>query len=137
MALAITVRKPDCVLGKGTHAGYDWIVIHNSMGYRCGYVRVPKGHPWFEQTYVYVVANVHGGLTYSKKDVPTNKVDADVEYWWVGFDCAHAWDAPDPSLPSDRQIPHFDFGDSEVRDQAYVEAECRSLCEQAAEAASN
>lgn len=30
-------------LGKGEHAGFAWHVVHNGMGFRCGYVRVPAG----------------------------------------------------------------------------------------------
>lgn len=28
------------------HAGLDCVVLAISMGHRCGYVRVPEGHPW-------------------------------------------------------------------------------------------
>lgn len=34
-----------------THAGLDCIVVLQSLGHRCGYVRVPNGHPWHGKAY--------------------------------------------------------------------------------------
>ena len=45
----------------------------------CGYVTVPKNHHYYGLGYNDVMANVHGGLTYSNKGT-------------FGFDCAHAGD---------------------------------------------
>jgi hypothetical protein len=132
MCLSIAVYRPGDVLGQGEHAGFEWMVVHNTMGYRCGYVRVPKGHPWHgkdddSETF----ADVHGGITFAAPDEPCGKGDDDA--WWVGFDCAHAGDAPDPSLPG--RTPRMrSLISGVVRSQAYVEAECRRLCEQATEA---
>lgn len=113
------------VLGRGSHAGHDWVVCANRMAYRCGYVRVPAGHPWHGKGYDDVVAEVHGGLTYAN--------GSNDGAWWVGFDCAHAGDAPDPDLPAEYRYPNS-WGGDVVRTQEYVKAECRSLCEQAASA---
>lgn len=46
MCLSIALERPEDVLAAGTHAGHEWQVIHNGSGYRCGYVKVPPGHPW-------------------------------------------------------------------------------------------
>ena len=67
--------------------------------------------------------------------------------WWLGFDCAHAGDAIDPALPME---PLYRYGLEDralksprgvmqrfcdvIRTQDFVEAECRSLCAQAAAA---
>lgn len=45
MCLSIALERPEDVLAAGTHAGHEWQVIHNGSGYRCGYVKVPPGHP--------------------------------------------------------------------------------------------
>lgn len=45
----------------------------------CGYVTVPKKHHYYGLSYNDVMANVHGGLTYSDKGT-------------FGFDCSHAGD---------------------------------------------
>lgn len=121
------------MLAEGEHAGYQWAVIHNGMGYRCGYVRVPKGHPWHGKgcDELYELSpdiEAHGGLTFAAPDVECDAPGED-NAWWLGFDCAHCGDAPDPALPNKYSTTYP--GDT-VKSQCYVEAECRSLCEQAA-----
>jgi hypothetical protein len=111
------------ILSQGEHMGFPFMVVHNSLGHRCGYICIPKGHPWFGKDYDNIDASVHGGLTFAQYD------DDDDESYWIGFDCAHYNDAPDPTLPSTYRFK----SDGVVRTQEYVEAECRSLCEQAAQ----
>ena len=62
-------------------------VISEKMMFYCGYVGVPKRHPYYGLDYdsselYYVVA--HGGLTYASY---LNEYDKD--YWFFGFDCGH------------------------------------------------
>jgi hypothetical protein len=130
MCLSIAINRPDDVLAKGEHVGFEWMVVHNAMGYRCGYVKVAPGHPWYGKDYYDVPADVHGGLTFAEKDVACGNGGPD-DGWWLGFDCAHGYDLPDPALPGRHgRMPMFGGG-AVVRTQEYVEAECRSLCEQA------
>lgn len=69
----------------------------------CGYIRLPKGHPWYKVTSTmderFVRAHVHGGVTYK---------DAE---GWVGFDCNHYCDQNNP------------------KDELYVRAEVEVLAE--------
>jgi hypothetical protein len=145
MCLSIAIDRPDDVLAKGEHLGVQWVVVNNGMGYRCGYVRVPLDHPWHGKSHNDLNVEVHGGLTFAEADVPCDAPGADTD-WWLGFDCAHAFDAPDPELARSRS----DSGPSlsllnflaeggnncyAVRTQAYAENECRSLCQQASSAA--
>ena len=145
MSLEMAVNDPDRVLSHGEHEGYTWVVMHNNMGFRCGYVRLPLGHPWHGKLTTYLVnVEVHGGITYAGPSDPRpyavlSHVVAlyavgDDDGWWIGFDCAHGWDAPDPALPGRHHtcISHRYFPPDGVRSQEYVEAECRSLCEEAA-----
>ena len=135
MCLSIALQRPDDILATGEHQGFKWHVIHNGQGYRCGYVRIPAGHPWHGKDYDNIAAEVHGGLTFAGADVPCDAPGEDND-WWVGFDCAHAFDLPDPSLPTYHPSPSpYPSFMGEVRTQEYVEAECRSLCEQALQAA--
>ena len=133
MCLALRYLATDR-LGVGEHAGFEWNVVHNRMGHRCGYVRVLPGHPWFGKRTTAIEAFAHGDwpLNFARagRACPTHGADAE---WWVGFDCAHFSDAPDLSLPVDLRVLPAGRG-AVVRSQAYVEAECRSLCEQAAAA---
>lgn len=130
MCLSIQVRHPDHVLSEGEHAGYQFVTVHNGLGFRCGYVRVPKGHPWHGKDYDDIGADVHGGLTFAEFDMPCEKPGEDDAYW-VGFDCAHLGDAQDPSLPAEHKMPRIGMGET-IKNQSYVEAECRRLCDQAA-----
>lgn len=131
MCLSIKVKRPECILSEGEHAGYQFTVVHNGLGHRCGYVRVPKGHPWHRKDYDDVQADVHGGLTFSEPDVPCDH-GGPYDAYWLGFDCAHLDDAADPALPGSERMG---FSRGVVRTQEYVEGQCRSLCEQAAQAA--
>lgn len=149
MCLSVAVARPNDVLGAGKHAGHEWMIVHNGRGFRCGYVKVEPGHPWHGQGYGLLneTVNVHGGLTFARADQPCDNGGPD-DGWWIGFDCGHGFDAPDPALPNERNDMLGDFframsdafdgktGDEPtVRTQEYVEAECRKLCEQAAAAA--
>jgi hypothetical protein len=147
MCNPVTTHRPDVLLAKGEHAGFQWEVTKNGLGYRCGYVRLPKGHPWHGKDYddepLYDI-EVHGGLTFAAADTDCGKGGED-KAWWLGFDCAHLGDAADPTLMDERQRavhvriysslgPGYRSHDT-IKPTVYVAAECRSLCEQAAAAA--
>lgn len=134
MCNPITTEYPENLLEKGVHEGFEWEVTANGSGYRCGYVRVPPGHPWHGKDYYDIDADVHGGLTFAHPDADCGKGGED-SAWWVGFDCAHAFDAPDPDLPGydhdmSRLLLQTEYGS--IKTTAYVAAECRQLAEQAA-----
>ena len=129
MCNPVTVIHPDALLEKGTHLGYEWEVTSNRIGYRCGYIRVPHGHPWHGKNYDEVDAEVHGGLTFAAADLNCGKGGAD-DAWWLGFDCAHFGDAPDPSLPGN--LPgQLRLLAGTIRTTEYVAGECRRLIDQA------
>lgn len=110
------------------------IVRHPEMGHLCGYVGVSKGHPWFEKGYDDVNARVHYGLTYANhcadKICHVVEEGEDDNVWWLGFDCAHC---DDRSALTARYKDLRPLG--AYKDIAFVEAECRSLAQQAAIAA--
>lgn len=136
MCNPITTHNPDKLLDKGVHEGFEWEVTANGHGYRCGYVRVPAGHPWHGKHYNDIDADVHGGLTFAEPDEHCGKGGED-DAWWLGFDCAHPFDAPDPELPGyDAHVASMlaqDYGS--IKSTVYVAAECRQLAEQASAAA--
>lgn len=153
MCLSIAIHRPDDVLSQGEHAGFQWMVIHNGRGYRCGYVRLPMGHPWHGMNYddISLVAEMHGGCTFAERDEECGK-GGDDDAWWIGFDCCHDGDLQDPSLPSTSHMLSlldelvlglgnlFSKGpggfDCAIRTQEYVESQCQSLCDQALKATS-
>lgn len=109
------------ILETGNHMGYEWMIRHNGLGFRCGYVQIPSGHPWFKKHYHNIDVDVHGGLTFS------DWLDGN---YWIGFDCAHYNDAQDPDLPTEYESEHF-FKSGVIRSQKYVREQCILLCDQA------
>lgn len=82
--------KPYKVEREWEYAGLKCAVVQaREQGHRCGYVRIPPGHPDHGKPYDDINVEVHGGLTYAN-DEPC--VEADGRGYWVGFDCAHAGD---------------------------------------------
>jgi hypothetical protein len=157
MCLSIIVDSPDRLLSEGEAYGFQWTVVHNTMGYRCGYIRLPENHPWHGCDYDIIDASVHGGLTFSEPDESCDAPGPD-SGWWIGFDCAHAGDRPDPALlllgrgltvddvlrSSAVGCGIYEWGAEggyirlneaqsygEIRTQEYVEEQCKQLCMQA------
>jgi hypothetical protein len=126
--------------------GIPCLIVRNHFGALCGYVGLPKGHPWYGVEYEDVEVRMthdaltedvefpHGGLTFSGK-CSTNDPERGVchvvesgepdDVWWLGFDCAHAFD----TVPG---LNHVDYGDSEYRNFDYVRVECEKLAALAA-----
>lgn len=115
--------------------GFPCILRMVPMGTWCGYVGVPKGHPWFGQGYDLDV-NVHGGVTYgaacNEELGVCHPDDGDDERWWIGFDCAHAGDIV-PGMEEPRWPEIFGI-EQTYKDIDYVRKETISLAQQAAEA---
>lgn len=129
MCNPVTTAHPDALLAKGESQGYEWEVTRNHSGYRCGYVRIPQGHPWHGKDDDEIAPDVHGGITFAAADTHCGKGGAD-DAWWLGFDCAHYGDAPDPALTDHTHLwPHYE-GET-VKTTEYVKAECLHLIEQA------
>lgn len=83
------------IVNTGEYLGYEYIVRKLSLNsyrmpyYYCGYVAIPKGHRLYQVEYDRMsFINCHGGLTFS------DKFDGYDDVWFIGFDCAHAWDHP-------------------------------------------
>ena len=132
--------------------GYACLIKRNRLGALCGYVGVPAGHPWHGKGYDEVRTaddewpDVHGGLTYSAlcQEGPEGETICHVPapgepepLYWLGFDCAHAFDlAPgmDFHLRKSSGVSYADLGET-YKTVAYVKAECAGLAAQAAEVA--
>lgn len=70
-----------------THRGLSCRVwMHPWLGFRCGYVDVPEGHPLHGLGYdspAVCGLDVHGGVTFSQMEDGA---------WRIGFDCGHQGD---------------------------------------------
>lgn len=89
MCLPVTPYK---VEREWKHAGLSCaVVLAREVGHRCGYVRVPPGHPLHGKFYDSPDLDVHGGLTFAEIEPCTEHEDG--QGYWFGFDCAHSGDA--------------------------------------------
>lgn len=138
--------EPDKEQWADEATGLACLLKRNRGGALCGYVGVPAGHPWHGRDWSDLGGvDVHGGLTYSDlcQDGPEGETICHVPapgepepLWWLGFDCAHAWDISpgmDAELVS-AGLSSLRMGDEHYRTAAYVKAECASLAGQAANA---
>ena len=97
--------EPDKAQWVDAATNLDCLIVRNRMGALCGYVGLPPGHPLYgagyDAAHERAEIDVHGGLTFADKcqegaqdrgvcHVPEPDRPADV--WWLGFDCAHAFD---------------------------------------------
>ena len=119
----------------------DW------LGHLCGYVALPKGHPFHGKPTEEIDVEVHGGLTYARKcegeicHVPKDGEDDNV--FWIGFDCAHFGDLI-PGIYEMRQPGgilhdiHMAYGErshEKYKSIAFVKNEIRNLVKQLEKAA--
>lgn len=126
-------NEPDKAQWVDQTTGLDCLIVRNRVGALCGYVGLPPGHRWHGADYDDVPAEVHGGLTYAGPcqdgresgwgicHAPEPGRPADV--WWLGFDCAHAWDW----APKMARHSHDAY-----RDFRYVQLEVERLAAQLA-----
>ena len=120
------------------HAGFPCILHRGGLGAWCGYVGVPPGHPWYDQNYSEIGAQVHGGLTYGEHcgghicHVP--ELGEPEEVYWLGFDCAHAGDQPPGMTAFDYKHGLPGITGQVYRTVEYARAETEQLAEQAAAA---
>lgn len=137
--------EPDKVHWKDAATGMDCLAVRNRhRGNWCGYVAVQESHPAFGRGYGDVDAEVHGGLTFAdfcQETAGPGEGICHVPYpgdpdrvWWLGFDCAHAWDYS----PSDYASSQNEGGfwriqsDQSYKTLGFVKAHCRKLAAQLA-----
>ena len=102
-------HEPDKAQWINLDAKLDCLIVRNHMGALCGYVGVPKKHPFYQKSYSQVFETpdveirVHGGLTFNGLCLEFPNEDegegifhvvevANKKVWWFGFDCAHCDD---------------------------------------------
>ena len=137
------------------HAGLRCAVTQaREAEHRCGYVRVPPGHPLYGAEYGADSVDslrAHGGINFSEIEPRTEHEDG--QGWWFGFDCGHAGDCrydPNRDLeklsPKTREMFEYmekhtpmllrgfvGFGPEHYWTQPEVEAEVERLADQLAE----
>lgn len=115
-ASVIGIYPDDSEWWHDPYSGYPCFVRRGLLGVWCGYIAVPPEHPWFGRSSHSIPAHVHGDITFARGT-------SDGKHWFIGFDCAHGYDA----IPGMEDImPH-----ATQRCLFYVKAECLSLAMQA------
>ena len=129
------------------YKGFPCVVFFMPMGYRCGYVGLPKGNKYYSKEYDKIPVDCHCGLTYSNHGLFGQE---DRDTWWIGFDCGHFVDGLDSKsfylyydddLKTMEPISRNAYMDIlerifdlcskyPVRTQEYVENECRKIADQ-------
>lgn len=130
--------------------GLPCLIVRGPAGALCGYVGVAPGHPLHKVEYMdmEVDLEVHGSVTFTggcqEEDaehgichVPEPGQPDDV--WWIGFDCAHAFDVT-PRIDADLRdagLPPTSLLEASMyrsaaryRDVGYVKAQCADLARQ-------
>lgn len=137
--------EPDKVQWPDDVTGLPCLAVRNRRnGVWCGYVGLADYHPLHGKEYGEVDVNVHGGLTFANACGPGENEsvgichtpsDGEPEHvWWLGFDCAHAWDhSPDDVRRSAEGGIWALSHDSQYRTLAYVRNECAQLARQLAD----
>lgn len=135
------------VEGGGIYMDYEYLIVLNSNGHRCGYVALPHEHEYnnLDCDYFSLDINCHGGLTFMSsehglKDLLPIKCN-DI---WIGFDCGHYSDKCDVKAftkyygekQAEERTSFFAsldliMGDMKsIKDFHYAEKECKSIIEQ-------
>ncbi len=76
------------------YLGYECKIIFRDWGGRCGYIKIPKDHPFYNESYDFCnqFVDCHGSLTYA--GILLNDEES-TNGSWVGFDCGHCDDGLD------------------------------------------
>lgn len=144
--------EPDRVQWQSS--GLACLAVRNRSGNWCGYVGVPREHPFYGVSYSayedggdgetcdyrsLINVEVHGGLTYADKcaeDGPICHVaepGLPEDVWWLGFDTAHAGDLSPVSRSDYMRGLYPALAEYETyKDLAYAKRETESLAEQLA-----
>lgn len=99
-------HEPDTKNWTDPVTGYKCHIARNPVGSLCGYVQIPKDHPWHGRDYdgetdeednrdpnsPNAQLDTHHGLTWSENYPGGLDEPEDLNGWWFGFDCSHMGD---------------------------------------------
>lgn len=133
--------EPDKIQWPDKATGLPCLAVRNEiMGNWCGYVGVDDTHPLHGKDCSDVGVQVHGGVTFARGCAAGESEATGIchvpdegepdHVWWIGFDCAHAWDLV-PHMA--RQYKKMGFlPDGTYKTLEFVQRECAQLAAQLA-----
>ena len=104
---------------------YEYCVIVTISGHRCGYVKTEEYDVVYGKDYDSSNQHVrcHGGLTYSD-----HTWFGGSDGYWIGFDCSHMGDAPDPEFKTEDNEGYYRlFNHGVVRTKDFCVSECKFI----------
>lgn len=134
--------------GGGDYKGHEYLIVFTSTGHRCGYVALkPEEHDHIQNVskdYPEYILHCHGGVTfYENTHAAKSLLPVPCDDFWVGFDAAHYYDAPDPELTDkyfkdneetmrirEWQEEICGYDNVKHRDFTYMESECHRIIDQ-------
>lgn len=137
------VKYPKLLEGRYKH--YDYLVMSNGHGFRCGYVVIPKYNPFYGRKYnsklrklpkeegMYqrpeTLLEAHGGITFAG----FTDLEGYEGKFLIGFDCAHGYDGIDVELIDEPKVRKYIESRIDrpwyrvIKTTEYVESECKYL----------
>jgi len=105
---------------------YEYCIVINPLGYRCGYVKTEEFDVAYKKSYDDLHGDIHchGGLTYNDSTTFNESYG-----YWIGFDCAHHGDSPDPDLAAagSSMFSTSIFSGGAIRTKDYCVDWCESM----------
>lgn len=120
------------------YKGFPCVVIFMPLGFRNGYVGLPKNHKYYKKEYKEIPVSCHCGLTYGDTSL-FGQEDKDI--YWIGFDCGHCCDGFDLDKLDEyygnrvensimRNYQKMINAEHEFRTVEYVKNECMGIVDQ-------
>jgi len=117
-------QEPDRV--EFEHCGFKCLIVRQPESkHLCGYVGLPRWHPYYGRDYDDIDVDVHGGLTFSREGIGETW---DKGFWYLGFDCAHGGDLIPGHTKFSKKLG-LELGEV-YRNIEYVRKETMQLAEQ-------
>ena len=115
------------VESKTKHFGFDCYSVFMPLGYRCGYVAIPKTHPLHGEDIGQLGhLTCHGGVTFAGRGDCLWWWKGEPDEWLIGFDCMHCTDGVDIEsfkkyYPNEKVPFIFSLFNKKPKSQIYVE----------------
>lgn len=125
------------VEGGGAYKGYEYLIVLNHFGHRCGYVAINQNHSLHKETSYddspIADIDMHGGCTFFGKQM----TESECSDKWIGFDCGHYDDAQDiealEKCAPEKAVLYKEassLSEGMVRSKEYVEEQCKGIIDQ-------